>query len=80
MEGMAEVVLRYGGLLVMDCMTSLGGVPVTVDAWDIDIAYSGTQKCLSCPPGSLDSRSPRTRGAPPKANPSRQLVSGFDGA
>lgn len=51
MEGMADVVHRYGGLLVMDCVTSLGGVPVLVDAWDVDIAYSGTQKCLSCPPG-----------------------------
>lgn len=51
MEAMAEVVHRYGGLLILDCVTSLGGVPVTIDAWDIDIAYSGTQKCLSCPPG-----------------------------
>ena len=51
MEGMAEVVHRYGGLLVMDCVTSLGGVPVKVDDWDVDLAYSGTQKCLSCPPG-----------------------------
>ena len=51
MEGMAEIVHRYGGLLVMDCVTSLGGLPVQVDAWDVDIAYSGTQKCLSCPPG-----------------------------
>lgn len=51
MEGIADLVHRYGGLLVMDCVTSLGGVPVTVDAWDVDIAYSGTQKCLSCPPG-----------------------------
>jgi alanine-glyoxylate transaminase/serine-glyoxylate transaminase/serine-pyruvate transaminase len=51
MEGMAEVVHRYGGLLLMDCVTSLGGLPVAVDAWGVDIAYSGTQKCLSCPPG-----------------------------
>ncbi len=51
MKGMAEVVHRYGGLLVMDCVTSLGGVPVMVDGWGVDIAYSGTQKCLSCPPG-----------------------------
>ena len=50
-EGMAEVVHRYGGLLVIDCVTSLGGVPVNIDVWDVDIAYSGTQKCLSCPPG-----------------------------
>jgi len=51
MEGIAEAIHRHGGLFVMDCVTSLGGVPVMVDAWDVDIAYSGTQKCLSCPPG-----------------------------
>jgi alanine-glyoxylate transaminase/serine-glyoxylate transaminase/serine-pyruvate transaminase len=51
MEGIADVVHRHGGLLVMDCVTSLGGIPVTIDAWDVDVAYSGTQKCLSCPPG-----------------------------
>ena len=51
MTGMAEVVHRYGGLLVMDCVTSLGGLPVEVNAWGVDVAYSGTQKCLSCPPG-----------------------------
>jgi alanine-glyoxylate transaminase/serine-glyoxylate transaminase/serine-pyruvate transaminase len=51
MEGIAEVVHRHGGLLIMDCVTSLGGIPVQVDAWGVDVAYSGTQKCLSCPPG-----------------------------
>ena len=51
MDGMAEAIHRHGGLFVMDCVTSLGGVPVTIDAWDVDVAYSGTQKCLSCPPG-----------------------------
>jgi alanine-glyoxylate transaminase/serine-glyoxylate transaminase/serine-pyruvate transaminase len=51
MEGMAEVVHRYGGLLVIDCVTSLGGAPVKIDEWEVDIAYSGAQKCLSCPPG-----------------------------
>lgn len=51
MEGIADVVHHHGGLVVMDCVTSLGGVPVDVDAWDVDVAYSGTQKCLSCPPG-----------------------------
>jgi alanine-glyoxylate transaminase/serine-glyoxylate transaminase/serine-pyruvate transaminase len=51
MEGMADLVHHYGGLLVMDCVTSLGGMPVMVDAWGVDAAYSGTQKCLSCPPG-----------------------------
>lgn len=51
LEGMAEVVHRHGALLLVDCVTSLGGIPIRIDAWDIDIAYSGTQKCLSCPPG-----------------------------
>ena len=38
-------------LFVVDAVTSLGGIPVEVDAWSIDICYSGTQKCLSVPPG-----------------------------
>ena len=38
-------------LLLVDCVTSLGGIPVEVDAWNVDIAYSGTQKCLGVPPG-----------------------------
>ncbi len=38
-------------LLLVDTVTSLGGHPVNVDEWGIDICYSGTQKCLSCPPG-----------------------------
>ncbi|MFZ9089306.1 MAG: pyridoxal-phosphate-dependent aminotransferase family protein, partial [Planctomycetaceae bacterium] len=40
-----------GSLLLVDCVTSLAGVPVEVDRLGIDAAYSGTQKCLSCPPG-----------------------------
>ncbi len=42
---------EYGALLIVDAVTSLGGVPVDVDEWGIDVCYSGTQKCLSCPPG-----------------------------
>jgi alanine-glyoxylate transaminase/serine-glyoxylate transaminase/serine-pyruvate transaminase len=38
-------------LLLVDCVTSLGGVDLRIDEWNIDVAYSGTQKCLSCPPG-----------------------------
>lgn len=38
-------------MVVLDCVTSLAGRPVELDAWGIDAAYSGTQKCLSCPPG-----------------------------
>jgi alanine-glyoxylate transaminase/serine-glyoxylate transaminase/serine-pyruvate transaminase len=50
-EGMAEVAHKHGALLLIDCVTSLGGIPLKIDEWDIDIAYSCTQKCLSCPPG-----------------------------
>jgi len=38
-------------LLIVDCVTSLGGHPVEIDQYGVDFAYSGTQKCLSCPPG-----------------------------
>ena len=38
-------------LLVVDCVTSLGGMPVEIDGWGVDLAYSGTQKCLGVPPG-----------------------------
>ena len=42
---------EVGALTIMDCVTSLGGMPVDVDAAGIDVAYSGTQKALGCPPG-----------------------------
>jgi alanine-glyoxylate transaminase / serine-glyoxylate transaminase / serine-pyruvate transaminase len=38
-------------LLVVDTVTSLGGIPVEIDAWGVDASYSGTQKCLGVPPG-----------------------------
>jgi alanine-glyoxylate transaminase/serine-glyoxylate transaminase/serine-pyruvate transaminase len=38
-------------VLLVDCVTSIGGIPLDVDAWGIDIAYAGTQKCLAVPPG-----------------------------
>jgi alanine-glyoxylate transaminase/serine-glyoxylate transaminase/serine-pyruvate transaminase len=47
----AKLVHDSGALLLVDSVTSLGGVPVEVDAWGIDAIYSGSQKCLSCPPG-----------------------------
>ncbi|MEK7474605.1 MAG: alanine--glyoxylate aminotransferase family protein [Candidatus Coatesbacteria bacterium] len=50
-EGMAAVAHDHGALLLVDTVTSLGGVPVEVDRWEADIVYSGTQKCLSVPPG-----------------------------
>jgi alanine-glyoxylate transaminase/serine-glyoxylate transaminase/serine-pyruvate transaminase len=51
MDGLGKLCHAYGALLVVDTVTSLGGVPVDVDAWEADAVYSGTQKCLSCPPG-----------------------------
>jgi alanine-glyoxylate transaminase/serine-glyoxylate transaminase/serine-pyruvate transaminase len=51
---------EFDVLLLADTVTSLAGVPVEVDTWGIDAIYSGTQKCLSCPPGlSPVSFSPR---------------------
>jgi alanine-glyoxylate transaminase/serine-glyoxylate transaminase/serine-pyruvate transaminase len=47
----SKVVHDAGAMLLVDTVTSLGGMPVEVDAWGIDAIYSGTQKCLSCPPG-----------------------------
>jgi len=51
LENMAEIIHRYGALFVIDCVTTLGGLPVKVDEWGIDVAYSASQKCLGCPPG-----------------------------
>jgi alanine-glyoxylate transaminase/serine-glyoxylate transaminase/serine-pyruvate transaminase len=47
----ARLARDAGALLVLDTVTSLGGCPVEADAWGADAVYSGTQKCLSCPPG-----------------------------
>ncbi|MEM1315723.1 MAG: alanine--glyoxylate aminotransferase family protein [Pseudomonadota bacterium] len=40
-----------GALSIVDCVTSLAGLPVETDAWGADVVYSGSQKCLGCPPG-----------------------------
>ncbi len=47
----AQIVKSSGALMLLDCVTSLGGMEVDIDGWGIDACYSGTQKCLSCPPG-----------------------------
>ncbi|MFQ5416466.1 MAG: pyridoxal-phosphate-dependent aminotransferase family protein [Myxococcota bacterium] len=58
--GIAGVARDAGALVVLDCVTSLAGLPLRIDDWGIDAVYSGTQKCLSCPPGlSPVSFSPR---------------------
>jgi alanine-glyoxylate transaminase/serine-glyoxylate transaminase/serine-pyruvate transaminase len=51
LDEISRVVQEHDSLLVVDAVTSLGGAPVRVDALGIDACYSGTQKCLSCPPG-----------------------------
>lgn len=50
-ETIAAAAREADAHLVLDCVTSLSGIPVTLDAWGVDAAYSGTQKCLACPPG-----------------------------
>jgi len=50
-EEISRIAHAHGALVVADTVTSLGGAPVRVDAWQLDLVYSGTQKCLSCPPG-----------------------------
>ncbi len=50
-EEIVPLARHYGALFLLDTVTSLGGVPVEIDRWGVDVCYSGTQKCLSCPPG-----------------------------
>jgi alanine-glyoxylate transaminase/serine-glyoxylate transaminase/serine-pyruvate transaminase len=51
LEEISKIVHAHDALFLVDTVTSLGGIEVAVDKWNIDICYSGTQKCLSCPPG-----------------------------
>jgi alanine-glyoxylate transaminase/serine-glyoxylate transaminase/serine-pyruvate transaminase len=51
LDAIAALCRQHGALFIVDAVTSLGGLPVEVDRLSIDICYSGTQKCLSCPPG-----------------------------
>src|SRR5690606_4752027 len=49
--GLCALAQRYDALSIVDAVTSLGGVPVLADVWGADAIYSGSQKCLSAPPG-----------------------------
>lgn len=51
LEEIGREVAHGESLFIVDAVTSLGGAPLLVDEWKIDACYSGTQKCLSCPPG-----------------------------
>lgn len=50
-KGLTELAHKHDCIVIVDAVTSLGGTPLEVDAWGIDAIYSGTQKCLSAPPG-----------------------------
>lgn len=50
-EEIASLVRAHDALFVLDAVTSLSGMPVEVDGWGVDVCYSGTQKCISVPPG-----------------------------
>jgi alanine-glyoxylate transaminase/serine-glyoxylate transaminase/serine-pyruvate transaminase len=51
LEEIEQLAHKAGALFVVDTVTSLGGIDVRVDDWKVDAVFSGTQKCLSCPPG-----------------------------
>ncbi|OKH27469.1 alanine--glyoxylate aminotransferase family protein [Chroogloeocystis siderophila] len=52
LEGVGELCREFNCLLLVDTVTSLGGVPIFLDAWGVDLAYSCSQKGLGCPPGA----------------------------
>jgi len=50
-RALAAIAHQHGALVIADAVTSLGGIPLEVDEWQLDAVYSGSQKCLSCTPG-----------------------------
>jgi alanine-glyoxylate transaminase / serine-glyoxylate transaminase / serine-pyruvate transaminase len=52
LEGVGELCREFGCLLLVDTVTSLGGVPIFLDEWGVDLAYSCSQKGLGCSPGA----------------------------
>jgi alanine-glyoxylate transaminase/serine-glyoxylate transaminase/serine-pyruvate transaminase len=51
MEELVQIAHKHGALVVADAVTSLAGSPVLIDEWEIDVCFSGTQKCIGSPPG-----------------------------
>ncbi|NMA55285.1 MAG: alanine--glyoxylate aminotransferase family protein [Firmicutes bacterium] len=76
-DDIVRIAHEHGALVAMDCVTSLGGAPVWLDKWGIDAAYSGTQKCISCPPGlspiSMNARAQKALNSRKTAVPSWYL-------
>ncbi len=52
LDGISDLCRTYNSLLLVDTVTSLGGVPIFLDQWGVDLAYSCSQKGLGCPPGA----------------------------
>ena len=79
LEPIAHLCRDHDTLFVVDAVTSLGGAPVEIDRWGIDVCYSATQKCLSCPPGlspfTLSDRAMAAIRGP--AQPLPELVLGY---
>ncbi|HEV2062448.1 MAG TPA: alanine--glyoxylate aminotransferase family protein [Solirubrobacteraceae bacterium] len=74
LDGLGEACRERGALLLVDCVTSLGGQPLSLDDALVDAAFSGTQKCLNCPPGLAPFTAGeraiaklRNRSAPPRS-------------
>lgn len=51
LEGVGELCHKYNCILIVDSVAAMGGVPLFMDKWEIDVLYSGAQKVLSAPPG-----------------------------
>jgi alanine-glyoxylate transaminase/serine-glyoxylate transaminase/serine-pyruvate transaminase len=51
LDALADACAQHGALFLIDCVTSLGGQPLDLDAAGVDAAFSGSQKCINCPPG-----------------------------
>lgn len=87
LEPIAAIARRHDAMLLVDCVTSLAGVDLSFDAFGVDAAFSGTQKCLSAPPGlSPVTFSPRALDKarclphPPPFYFDTQLLTGYFGA
>lgn len=71
---LAGIAHNHGALAIVDAVASLGGVDIPVDRWEIDVCYSGSQKCLSAPPGLAPlTMNPRAREARRQTIPSFYL-------